>query len=274
MECFAWSIDPFFEIATRAIAELQNQNRYEIQHTKTSWIDRVKSANNNNQHIYHNLNGLARRLGICARICMAHSAGMNPTLRQVVNCYDRNLEDLTNFHTDPPGAAQNLALNQAQEKKYCNEYDRLYPQHAIEDHIANAIKDHIANGNDAAAAVHSDMPTTMYIFRNNWNEVIQISTTMHIEDRGEAFEQENEDEIDNGRYNCRIQVVTIQAGIAEGQNQKFMRFLVALSNAHNPHNQAEDFVNQLQQLAINDDLADLLVDVEVVDEVDVEVDVV
>ena len=260
MACIiATSIDPFFEIATQAIAELHRQNRYEMQYQKRSWIDRVKSANNENQLRYDNLNGLARRLGVCARICMAVSAGMNPRLYRVENCFDRNLDDPQNFHSElSAGEAHNLAQNRRQERKYCSEYDRLYSLHAIEEHIAND-----RAGNDAAT-IRSSIPSMMYIFSNDWSEVIQISTTMIIEDRGEAFEDEHAGDIDNGRYNCRIQVVTIKAKLKKGNDQKFMRFLVALSNEHqrNQRDQGEDLADRFQQLAINDDLASLLVDVE------------
>lgn len=267
MACIiATSIDPFFEIATRAIAELTNQERYQIQYQKTSSIHRVKSANNENQLRYHNLNGLARRLGVCARICMADSAGMDPRLLyHVDNCYDRNLEEPRNFNSELMiGEAQNLELDGRQKRKYCSEYDRLYSLHAIEEHIKGD------RGRNNAGMVRSSIPSMMYIFRNNWSEVIQISTTMFIEDRGEEFENAIENRND-GRYNCRIQVVTIKANITEGRDQKFMRFLVALSNEHGRQNsqnlqnqdEGEDLAHQLEQLAINNkDLANLLVDIE------------
>ena len=226
MECFARSTDPFFQIATRAIAELRNQNRYEIVYERISTIKRVKSANNQNKKRFENLNGLARRLRLCARICMAHSAGMNPRLWQVNNCYDRNLDDKENFGSELIfGAAQNVAVNVAQERNYCHEYARLYSQHAIEDRVENGEGE-------------INIPRMMYIFRNDWSEVIQISTTMNIQDRGARFE--TDENVDDGRYNCRIQVVTIKARIVrqrEGaENQAFMRLLIATVDAHNQPN--------------------------------------
>ena len=225
MECFVRSTDPFFEIATRAIAELRNQQRYEIAYGRTSTIDRVKSANNQNPLRFHNLDGLSRRLRLCARMCMAHSAGMNPRSRHDKNCFARNLEDPDNFSTELfVGEKQNLAANEQQQRNYCNEYDRLYSQHAMEDRVENGEGE-------------INIPRMMYIFRNNWREVIQINTTMSIQDRGARFETGN---AHNGRYSCRIQVVTIKARIAQpsegAQNQPFMRVLTAIADAHNHPN--------------------------------------
>ena len=226
MECFARSIDPFFEIATRAVAELTNQKRYEIVYERKSTINRVKSADNQSPFRFRNLNGLARRLGVSARICMAHSAGMNPRLRRIEKCYDRNLDDKENFSTQLIfGKAQSVAANEDQEKKYCNEYDLLYSQHAVEDRIENGEGE-------------INIPQMMYIFRNNWSEVIQISTTMSIVDEND------------GRYNCRIQVITIKARMMQerdgAQNQPFMRLLIAIADAHNHRNDnnIEDEHNQ------------------------------
>ena len=241
MECFVTSTSPFFQIATRAITELTNQQRYDIVYEKTSTIIRVRSGNNQNSLIFDNPHGLARRLCVCARICMAFSTGINPRLRHVENCFDRNLDDQENFTTQLiVGEEENVEVDGAQERRYFNEYDRLYPQHEIQDRI------------EAAQAEHHEevinIPQTMYIFRNNWSEVIQISTTMTIQDQGAQIENDNPNE---GRYNCSIEVVTTRATIAEpaegAQNQVSMRLLIALANAHNPPNDN----NMLDELTAN-----------------------
>ena len=225
MECFVRNTDPFFQIATRAIAELRNQQRYEVVYERTSTIHHVKSASDENPLRFENLYGLARRLRVCARMCMAHSAGMNPRLRHDTNCFERNLEDPDNFTTELfVGDEQNLAADEQRQRKYCNEYDRLYSEHAMQDRVENGEGE-------------INIPRVMYIFRNNWREVIEISTTMSIEDRGAQFENENGD---GGRYKCRIQVVTIKARIAQpsegAQDQTFMRLLIATADAHNHPN--------------------------------------
>ena len=211
-------IDPSFEIVLRAVAELRSQNRLSTQFMRRSTIERVKSASNENSLIFGNLNALARRLNLCARICMAHSAGMDPRFWRVSNCYDRNLDD-SNFNSEVLiGSAFNLAANNKQAK-YSSEYDRLYPHFIIEERL----KDNLFRPQNVF------IPSTMLIIRQNFSEIIEIDTTMHIFDQGPVYEQMN---FGAGRYECRISVVTTQATVAVGPPKKFFRVLQALCICH------------------------------------------
>ena len=68
---------------------------------------------------------------------------------------------------------------------------------------------------------------------------------MRIQDGGAQFE-------DGSRFNCRVQVVTIKAGIMQqregAQNQTFMRLLIATADAHdhpNDNNLLDELITDL-----------------------------
>lgn len=214
--------DPSFEIVLRAVTELRNQGRLPPQFLKRSTIKRVKSANQNPLY-FRSLNGLSRRLSLCARICMADSAGMNPMFWRVDNVYDRNLSS-DNFSSEVyyyGGVGFNLAAANGRQQKYCSEYDRLYPHYIIEEKL-NCLNRRIGG------TIY--IPSTMFVIRQQnpgfgyplagFSEIIQIDTTMNIID----YRPNNE----VARYNCYISVVTSKSGVLSGVDGKFTRVLQAL----------------------------------------------
>jgi len=243
------SIDPSFELATRAVAELRNQNRLVFQHNKLFRILRVKSANDENNLRFRRQHDLARRLGVCARICMADSTGcVNPMMWGIDNCYYRNYQDPDNFesNTTPPAAVFQLANNEEDQMRYCSEYDRFYPHYVIQQKLR---ENHRGNS----------IPSRMLIFRQNFQELIEINTTMYIEDQGADYERglpRNGD----GRYKCRITVFsqryTIEGEMAE--NRKFTKFLITLGKVHAQYTpspqgqQDQEFAEALQELNLNE----------------------
>jgi len=253
MEYIFLRTDPSFEIATRAVAELRRTERIQVTYSKRSFIDRVKSASENNNLRFGSLYDFARRIGVSARVCMADSAGMNPRVWRLDNFYDRNLDlDSNNFHSEVTlGDGFNRADVHNQER-YCSEYDRFYPHFVIEN-IMRPVE------NERGVTNHH-FNRYMLIFRNDFNELVEINTTMHVKDNGNEFEN---DDNDNGRYECMIAVVTVKAKITPGTNLKFMRFLTTLCNANNEN--ANDIANNLQRMNLNqgneDELAQQIVDV-------------
>ena len=214
-------IDPSFEIVTRAVNELRQQGRLKISYQKRSWIDRVKSANRDNNLLFKSLYGLSRRVGLCARICMAHSLGMNARLWSIKNVYEDNLDDDGNFHYEE--LVNEYIPNDLNDhqSKFCSEYDRFYPHYIIEDRLNQV---HRRN---------EYFPSMMYIFLDNFSYLVQVNTTIRIEDQGESHEDLY---VDDGRYRCNIQVVSVVAKItrrSEGRNEgKFMNLLKTLCHAH------------------------------------------
>ena len=104
------STDPTFEIATRAVAELREQRRLRISYLRISGIDRVKSSRRNNLE-FGNLYDFSRRVGLCARICMAHSLQLNARAWKVgKGVYENHLDDDENFHTDLTWATRDQTL--------------------------------------------------------------------------------------------------------------------------------------------------------------------
>ena len=166
----------------RAITELRNLNRLEIQNVKTFSIRRVKSGNNVNNLVFRDIFGFSRRLGLCAKICMADSAGMDPRFWPVTNCYGRNLNDDDNFDSQVLlGNRFNLETNGSQ-KRYCSEYHRLYLYYIIKE------KFNQDPATDARRTIF--LPSAMFIIRQNFSEIIQISTTINVIDEGPNFPEE------------------------------------------------------------------------------------
>ena len=135
-------------------------------------------------------------------------------------------------------------MDEAQERRYRNEYHRLCSEHEIQVPIE------AAQAENGERAINLNIQRKMYIFRNDWNEVVQVKTKMRIQDRGAQFQ-----DADDGRYNCRIQVKTIKATIVQqegAQDQNFTRLLKALSNAHNHNNMLEEVVEDVVEDVIED----------------------
>ena len=63
------SIDPSFEIATRAVAELRRLDQLEIKTTRLSEFKRVKSGDDKDPFYFHQLIDFSRR---CGRIKKLH----------------------------------------------------------------------------------------------------------------------------------------------------------------------------------------------------------
>ena len=210
--------DPTFEIATRAVAELTEQRRLEISYSRISGIDRVKSSRRNNLE-FGNLYDFSRRVGLCARICMAHSLQLNARAWKVgKGVYKNHLNDNENFHTDLTWDVHLPNLSDRQSK-YCSEYDRFYPHYIIEEKLNER---QIGRSNKY-------YPSMMYIFLDNFSQIIQINTTIHVVDRGMNYEITHDD----GRYKCRIDVTSTFALITEEDTDwKFMNLLKTLCEAH------------------------------------------
>ena len=183
-----------------------------MSYQKTSSVVRVKSANNVNNLWFNNLYGVARRVGVCARICMVDSQGFDPVgLWNEKFLYDRNYHDANNFTTTPTyGHPFTITPNQI--KKYYSEYDRFYPHFVIQQELINA------NG-----LVNNSLSRMMYFFRNNFTEIIQINTTIGI--RLEAgYDLAN---LFNS-VDCNITVATSHYRIEQGPDSKFTHLLKTL----------------------------------------------
>ena len=216
------STDPTFEIATRAVAELREQRRLRISYSQISGINRVKSSSRRNNLEFGNLYDFSRRVGLCARICMAHSLELNARAWRVgAGVYENHLDDDENFHTDLTWATRDQTLPDlsGRQSKYCSEYDRFYPHYIIEEKLNER---QIERSNKY-------YPSMMYIFLDNFSQIIQINTTIHVVDRGMNYEITHDD----GRYKCRIDVTSTFALIKKkGTDRKFMNLLKTLCQAH------------------------------------------
>ena len=205
-------IDPSsFTIASRAVTELQSQNRTRLNYTRRSSIIRVKSANNVNNLHFNNLYNFSRRVGACARLCMLDSLCLNPIeLWNMKNFFDRNYNDYSNFHRDTM-VGTSIQITPNEGTQYWSEYDRLYPHYVIERAISGT---NVWNSNNFLAS-------NMIIFRNNFTEIIQINTSIWI-----SFEHQ----VDRSRniynyVNCSITVFTQHYHIGQGLDRKFTHLL-------------------------------------------------
>ena len=180
--------DPVFNIVLQSLAELRNQNRLQVTHVQAATLTDIQSNDDDEDRRFMfggeqpelANSAFGRTASAVVRMCMLEAAGVPrhfwPTLGP--NTGRRNKNNLQNPIRDdenqPLERTFPLANNRGTARRYWSKYDHIYPHFRIEDEI-----------NDVSLHEQVSMPSMMLIFRGNFTEVVEITTTFTATPRGD-----------------------------------------------------------------------------------------
>ncbi|XP_068684658.1 uncharacterized protein [Montipora foliosa] len=210
--------DPAFDIVLKSLTELSNQNRLRVTHIQAANLTDIES--NDDNEVRRFMFGGERKayantaFGLTAsavvRMCMLEAAGVPRRLWPAIgpDADRRNRAKLQNPFEDQPRLFS-LANNRNTARHYWSKYDQLYPHFRIEDEVRQvALNEQVS------------MPRMMLIFRENFTEVVEITTTFTATPREEQ------------QFSSYIHVICIVRKISkpseEGEDGKFTRRLKEL----------------------------------------------
>ncbi|XP_067048774.1 uncharacterized protein [Acropora muricata] len=207
--------DPAFNIVLKCLKELGDQHRLQVMHYQMADLRDIESNDEDEDRRFmfggENLppnHAFGRTASGIVRMCMLEAAGVPEDLWPQLggNAYRRNKKKLRN----PLGQEARgfrLAINQDIARRYWSKYDQLYPHFRIEDELRKA-------GLNRQASI----PSMMLIFRGNFTEVVEITTTF------KATPKENQE------FDSYIHVICIVRKIStnEGNDGRFTRQLKEL----------------------------------------------
>ena len=180
--------DPAFNIVLQSLRELRNQNRLQVTHVQAATLKNIESNDDDEDRRFifgGESKGLAnsafgRTASAVVRMCMLEAADVPRSLWPKVgpNTGSRNKAKLQNPYIDENNQllARNfrLANNRDTARRYWSKYDHIYPHFRIEDKIGQV-----------PVGEQVSMPSMMLIFRGNFTEVVEITTTFTATRRGE-----------------------------------------------------------------------------------------
>ena len=208
--------DPAFNIVLKCLTELEAQNRLQVTHYQLADLRDIESNDDDEDRKFvfggdrlSANHAFGRTASGIVRMCMLEAAGVSRNLWPALghNAHRRNVAKLQNplgqmprdFHL---AATKNIA------RHYWSKYDQLYPHFRIEDKVGGVDLD-----------MQTSMPSMMLIFRENFTEVVEITTTFN------ATPKENQ------VFHSYIHVICIVREISpskEGNDGKFTRRLKEL----------------------------------------------
>ena len=172
--------DPAFNIVLDSLTELRNQNRLQVIHVQAATLTNVESKDDDEDRrckfggkrkgVTNSAFGRTASAVVC--ICMLEEAGVPRRLWPEVgkNTRPRNEAKLQNPLRDdknqPLARNFHLANIMVTAKRYWSKYDQIYPHFRIEDEISQV---------DLKRQV--GIPSMMLIFRRNFTEFVEITTT-------------------------------------------------------------------------------------------------
>ena len=204
--------DPAFNIVLQCLTELRDQNRLQVTHYQLADLTNIES-NDKDEDRKLMFGGesspprhaFGRTASAIVRMCMLEAAGVPrrlwPTLGR--DSGKRNKAKLHNpLGQQPRGFC--LANDNDIARRYWSKYDQLYPHFRIEDELRKV-----------ALNTQTSIPSMMLIFRGNFTEVVEITTTF------KATLKENQE------FDSYIHVICIVRKIStkEGNDGRFTRQL-------------------------------------------------
>ncbi|XP_078354147.1 uncharacterized protein LOC144638763 [Oculina patagonica] len=206
--------DPAFNVVLEALTELRNQNRLPVMHYQTAFLENIESNDESDDRrllfggeteAYANA-AFGQTASAVVRMCMLEAAGVPRALwpRMSPTSERRNKAKLNQQVFLQP--IFRLATNRPAARRYWCKYDQLYPHFLIEHEVSQ-----VANN------VQVSISSMMFIFRNNFTELVEITTTFTATPRGEQ------------EFNSYIHVTCIVRQITEGndgESTKQLKMLV------------------------------------------------
>jgi len=178
--------DPTFNIVVQASNELKEQERLQVTYYKTASITNIESNDPDNARRFLfggrrpdlKFFAFGRTASSVLRMCMLEAASINETFWPRIGKYShtRNKCKLAPQTVEP--SQFHLADNLTDARKYWSKYDQLYPQFLIQHELKSV-----------AINTRTSLPSMMLIFRGNFTEFIEITTTLDATQRkGQKFD--------------------------------------------------------------------------------------
>lgn len=209
--------DPAFNVVLQCLTELRDQNRLQETHYQLAELTDIESNDEDDDRKFmfggESLppsHAFGRTASAIVRMCMLEAAGVPRRLWPALgrDSGKRNKAKLLNtLGQQPRGFC--LAADNNIARRYWSKYDHLYPHFLIEDEVRKA---------DLNTQI--SINSMMLIFRENFTEVVEITTTFSATPR------------ENQQFDSFIHVICIVRKICEsteeGNDGKFTRQLKKL----------------------------------------------
>ena len=241
-ECIFVQTDPAFNVVLDCLKELRDQKRLQV--TQYHWADLKNIESNDAKEERKSMFGgkrlppshaFGRTASAIVRMCMLEAAGVPRNLwpRPGKHAAKRNKAKLHNpLGQQPPGFR--LAATERIATHYLSKYDQLYPHFKIEDKV-----------HEAGLNRQISIPSMMLIFRENFTEFVEITTTF------KATPKENQ------QFDSYIHVTCIVRKIEpteEGNDGSYTRQLKELMVRVEVQ---EKYFEDMTKVKAKDDLPDL-----------------
>ena len=182
------NIDPVFNIALKAVEELQGQGRLVEMNRQKAWLEEIKSADNTftfggdgtpPQQAFQ----FGKTASAVFRMVMLHAVGIGNFGPNFGTAQQRNRPPALQFEVSGQFEVfellEGVNANEGTARRFCTEYDHVFPRSLITNEVLEN------QGNSVP------FRNTMLIFRNNFTEVIEIITeanaTMYPADQNGEF---------------------------------------------------------------------------------------
>lgn len=254
--------DPLFNLPLYSLAELAYQGRLQ-----TTFVQRVFLRNIESNHPIDDRRlmfggdlaantkpeaAFGQTASAVVRMCMLEAVNIPRALwpKRKQKSQTRNEGKLNKeiLHPLPPPVNPfRLAINKKQAMHYWSKYDQLYPHFRIQHEVSQV-----------AFNAQASIPGMMLIFRENFTEVIEISTTFTARQRrGKVFHS-------YVHVACIVRRI-IDRGEIDGKFTQDLKFLLQPQEVRNERfkNMMEEFKKKIGFEPLSDGLSDLEIDEEV-----------
>ena len=171
--------DPAFDIVLQSLTELRDQGRLHVTHFQAATLTDIESNDDDDDRRFmfggegDPYAAFGRTASSVVRMCMLEAVGVARGLWPTIGTHTnrRNRAKLQNPLGDQPRLFS-LANDFDTARHYWSKYDQLYPHFGIE-HEVRLVAD------ENTPVHHVSMPRMMLIFRENFSEVVEITTTFN-----------------------------------------------------------------------------------------------
>lgn len=204
--------DPTFNLVLLAMRQLQEKRRLPVgqMQQQRAFIRRIERAaddgENAARYTWNSTYNFARTASACFRMAMLEAAGIPRNCWPVIQGFQQNTH-VDNMDHEPAEMNFHLANDCDRAKTFWSEYDRLYPANYI-----------TLKYTETAEGESVPLNSMMVIFRNDFTEMIEITTTVRLQ-RG----------ANNAHvYNASVHVLCIKRQIVGGDAAPHFDILQAL----------------------------------------------
>ena len=242
--------DPSFNVVLQSLRELRDQNRLQVVHFQTACLTDIESNNDDEDkklmfggQVAGSANSaFGRTASAVLRMCMLTATGIPPPWPSVgPNTGKRNEEKIHQEVVHEP--VFHLANEENAARLYWSKYDQIYPHFRIQHEISQ-----VPVNNQVG------MPSMMLIFRGNFTEVVEITTTFTATPR--------EDQRFNSyiHVTCIVRRITAESQSPEHPDGEYTKLLKELMEKVKPIQIGDAYLKKMTEIKEGDELEDLLKD--------------